>query len=136
MIKTLAAVVVLAFGLSVARAEDRVPREQCLKIACQLSLDLKQMLNTPIPTDPDIKRPVALVRDEHGAMLLPECKLSADTFAKAGTEPASIGQMWMHKIAPLRDNQLVPPAELQLITVGADPRARTVAPCRAGGPQG
>ena len=86
MKRTLLAAVLLT-GLLSLQAQERLSREEALKYAFFTSVNLNQMLQTPIPTDPDVKRPVAMRDDEqHGGMVLPEAKLSADTFAKAGTE--------------------------------------------------
>ena len=80
-------VAVLLTGLLTVQAQERLSREEALEYAFFTSVNLKEMLQTPIPTDPDVKRPVAMRDDEqHGGMVLPESKLSADTFAKAGTE--------------------------------------------------
>ncbi|MFI5378412.1 MAG: hypothetical protein ACHRHE_03825 [Tepidisphaerales bacterium] len=128
MLRTVA-IALLVCACTFARAQERVPREQCLKAACQLSLDLKQLLDTPIPTDPDIKRAVAVARDEHAALVLPETKLSADTLAKAGKEPVSVGQLWLHKVLPLRDGQPVKVEELRMLNVGPADNQRTVAQC-------
>ncbi len=122
-------IALLVCTCTMARAQDRVPREQCLKIACQLSVDLKQLLDTPIPTDPDIKRSVAVAREEHGGLVMPETRLSADTLAKAGKEPVAIGQLWLHKIVPLRDGQPVKHEELRMLTVGPADNPRTTARC-------
>ena len=125
----------IAFALflctcTLVRAQERVPREQCLKAACQLSLDLKQLLDTPIPTDPDIKHAVGVAREEHGGLVMPETRLSADTLAKAGKEPTPIGQLWLLKILPLRDGQPVKAEELRMVTiVGPANSPRTVAQC-------
>jgi hypothetical protein len=85
--------------LSAAQAQESAPREEALKAAFVLSADLKQMLATPIPTDPDVKRPVAVRRGERGVLVLPECKLSAATIAKvAKDEVIPIGQLWMRGV--------------------------------------
>ena len=83
--KTFVLGTVILTGLVVipALAQDKLPREQALKYALVASGNLKEMLNTPIPTDPDVKR-VVVVRDgDYGGMLLPEAKLSAAGCARA-----------------------------------------------------
>ena len=122
--KTIITATVLITGLLAARAQERLPREEALKYACYASLDLKAMLGTPIPTDPDIKRPVAVRHDNHGLMVLPEAKLSAQTFAAAGEAVKPVGQLWLVNLAPMRDGQVVSSASLRMVHVrGGDQEA-------------
>ncbi len=123
------AIVLIVCACTLVRAQERVPRETCLKAACQLSLDLKQLLDTPIPTDPDIKRVVAVARDEHAGLVLPETRLTAETISKAGTEPTAVAQIWLHKVIPMRDGQPVAIDELKMVRVGPVDNPRTVARC-------
>jgi hypothetical protein len=116
MRSVLAAVLVLA-GFSAVQAQEAVPRDEALKIACQLCRDLPKMLATPIPTDPDVKRPVALRSDDRGLMVLPETKLRAAEIAKAGPEVMSLGQLWLLKAAPMVEGQLVKVEKLQIVSV-------------------
>ena len=109
----------LITGLLAAQAQERLPREEALKYACYASLDLKAMLGTPIPTDPDIKRPVAFKHENHGLMVLPETKLSAQTFAAAGETVKPAGQLWLVNLAPMRDGQVVSSDTLRMVHVRA-----------------
>ena len=83
--KTTTIAAVLLTGVLAVQAQERLPREEALKYAFIVSANLKEMLNTPIPTDPDVKRPVALRDGDYGGMVLPEAKLTAEKLAKAGT---------------------------------------------------
>jgi hypothetical protein len=122
----------LLAGLAAASAQEIVPREDALKAAFIVSADLKQMLATPISTDPDVKRPVALRQGERGALVLPECKLSAETLAKAGTEVVPVGQLWMRGLN-LQDDAAPPkPDKLLSVTVGAGDKTATVLLCALG----
>jgi hypothetical protein len=88
---TLLATALFATALS-APSQEKVGREECMKYALIVSANLKDMLNTPIPTDPDLKRPAAVKDEGCGAMVLPEAKLTAQTFAKVGKEVVPVGQ--------------------------------------------
>ena len=122
----------LAATLAAAQAQQSVPRDELLKVAFMVSLDLKQMLNTPIPTDPDVKRPVAVREGDHGAMVLPETKLSADTFAKAGQEVLPLGQLWLRKLTPQCDGQAAKPEKLRVVTVETGDRSEAAVLCALG----
>jgi hypothetical protein len=118
MKRTFIAAVLLA-GLLAAQAQEKMSREETLQIAFYTSLDLKAMLNTPIPTDPDVKRPVAVKDGDYGGMVLPETKLSADTFANAGKEAKSVGQLWLRGLAPMNAGEVVPASKLRTVHVQA-----------------
>jgi hypothetical protein len=106
-------------GLLAVQAQERMPREEALKVALFVSTDLKEMLNTPIPTEPDIKRPVAIQDDDYQLMVFPEYKLSADTFAKAGKEPKPVGQLWLHNLVPENGGQRAPRSKLHAVHLHA-----------------
>ena len=118
MKRTLIAAVLLT-GLLAVQAQEKMSREETLQIAFYTSLDLKAMLNTPIPTDPDVKRPVAVKDGDYGGLVLPEAKLSADTFANAGKEAKSVGQIWLRGLAPMNAGEVVPASKLRTVHVNA-----------------
>jgi len=127
----LAAVIILA-GCSAARAQEALSREEALKAAFRLCSDLPKMLDTPIPTDPDIKRPVGLHADNRGLLVLPESKLGLDAVAKAGPDAVSIGQLWLLKVAPAVEGQPVKPDRLQIVNVSGEKETAAVALCALG----
>ena len=110
---------VLLTGLLAVQAQEKMSREETLQVAFFTSLDLKAMLATPIPTDPDVKRPVAIKDGDFGGMALPEAKLSADTFANAGKEAKSVGQLWLRGLAPMNAGEVVPGSKLRTVHVNA-----------------
>jgi len=126
------AVSVILACVSAAQAQQALSREEALKCAFLVSADLKQMQNTPIPTDPDVKRPVACRRDDYIALALPETKLSADLLAKLGKETMPVGQLWLHKLAPVCDGQAAADDQLRQVTVTVPQGQATVALCALG----
>ena len=119
-------------GLTTAQAQEQLPRQEALKYAFILSADLPAMLKTPIPTDPDVKRPVALRDGDYGGMVLPESKLNAAVFAKAGKEAAAVGQLWLLKLVPLSDGQPVAASKLRMVEVKSEDAQATVCCCALG----
>ena len=117
-------------GFTTAQAQEQLSRQETLKYACIVSANLAEMLKTPIPTDPDVKRPVALHDGDYGGMVLPETKLRAEVFAKAGKEAAPVGQLWLLKLVPLSDGQPVPASKLRMVEVKSED-ARATVPCCA-----
>lgn len=127
----LAAVLVLA-GCSAVQAQEALPREESLKIAFPMCRDLPKMLATPIPTDPDVKRPVGVHGDGRGLMVLPETKLRLAELAKAGPEVMPIGQLWLHKLAPVVEGQPAKADKLLTVNVGGEKEGMTPALCALG----
>ncbi len=131
MKKTLMLSVVLVALVS-TQAQEKLPREETLKYAFITCVNLKQMVGTPIPTDPDVKRPVALKDGEYGGMVLPESKLTADVLTKAGKDVVPVGQLWMVKLAPMNDGQVVPAEKLRMVHLSSGDREGDVPCCALG----
>ncbi len=112
-----------------APGQEKLSREECLKYAFAAAGNLKEMLATPIPTDPDVKRPVAVRDGDYGGMLLPESKLAAETFAKAGKTPMAIGQLWLVKVAPVSDAGVIGESKLRMVHVTHGDQEADVACC-------
>ncbi len=122
----------LIAGLTTTQAQELLSRQEALKYAFVVSADLPAMLKTPIPTDPDVKRPVAARDGNYGAMVLPETKLTADVFSKAGKEAAPVGQLWLLKLVPLADGQPAPASKLKMVEASSDEGQATVPCCALG----
>jgi hypothetical protein len=123
---------VLLTGLLAVQAQEKLSRAEALQIAFFASSDLKAMLSTPIPTDPDIKRPVGVKDGDYGVMVLPETKLSADVFAKAGKEAKPVGQLWLRNLAPESEGQRVPQSKLRTVHVRARDQEADAVCCALG----
>lgn len=119
----------LLAGLSSASAQERLSREDALKFAFMVSLDLKQLQGTPVPSDPDIKRPVVFRDGDYGCLLMPETKLTAEALEKAGKEPLIIGQLWLHKLAPMLEGRPVDANRLRMAKVKHEEGSATVPQC-------
>ncbi len=107
-------------ALSAAQAQEQLSRSEALKYAFIVSANLGEMLKTPIPTDPDVKRPVAAREGEYGAMVLPETKLNLAAFAKPGKEGVAVAQLWLLKLVPMNDGQPVSSDKLRLVSVNSE----------------
>lgn len=123
---TLLATVQLVF------AQERLPREEALTYAAAVSADAKQLKGTPIATDVDVQQPVALRDGDYGGMVLPEKKLSAEALAKADQKVLPIGQLWLHKLTPMRDGEAIEADKLRLVAVNLNGESVTVPQCALG----
>ena len=122
----------LLASLAASQAQENLPREEALKVAFIVSADLKQLLSTPIPTDPDVKRPVAVRAGDRGGLVLPECKLTAGVLAKAGKDVVPLGQLWLRHAVPQSEGQPVSQAKLLTVTVGSGDKASAACLCALG----
>lgn len=113
-------------------AQDKLSREESLKYAFIACNNLKAMLDTPIPTDPDVKRPVAIRHENYGGLVLPESRLSAQSFAIAGKEAVAVGQLWLVKLAPLSAGQAVAADRLRTVHIVAGDQEADVVLCAVG----
>ena len=118
--------------LPLAYAQEKLEREETLRYAFIVAADLKQLQATPIPTDVDVKQPVAMRDGEFGGMVLPEAKLSADAIAKAGEKVVPSGQLWLLKLTPMRDGEAVAASKLCMVTLRHEGDEAKVAQCALG----
>jgi len=127
-------------GGGMAGSQEPMPRDEALKAAFTACQDLEKMLGTPIPTDPDVKRPVGVRAEGRGLMVLPESKLSLDQLAKAGAEVVPVGQLWLLKIAPTVEGRPANSDRLKTVNLTIDQGDVTLTLCalavrKAGGGQ-
>ena len=118
--------------LALASAQEKLSREETLRYAFVVAGDLKQLQATPIPTDVDVKQPVAVRDGDFGGMVLPEAKLSADAIAKAGEKVVPIGQVWLLKLAPMKDGEAVAASKLRMVTLTHEGDQVKVSQCALG----
>ena len=131
--KSIFVTIAILSTLQLVSAQQRLPREEALKYAAIVSADVKQLKGTPIATDVDTQKPVALREEDYGGMVLPQKELNAESLAKTGKdEVVPIGQLWLHNLAPMCDGEAVASGKLRLVTVSADGTDATVPQCALG----
>ena len=118
--------------LALASAQEKLSREETLRYAFVFAGDLKQLQATPIPTDVDLKQPVAIRDGDFGGMVLPEAKLNADAIAKAGEKVVPVGQLWLRKLTPMQDGEAVGASKLRMVTLSHEGDQVKVAQCALG----
>lgn len=119
---------ILLLQATPAAAQEQLPRVEALKYAFAVAADLGAMLKTPVPTDPDLKRPVAVREGDYGAMVLPEAQLTAAALQKPGKEVLPVGQLWLLKLVPMKEGRPVPADSLRCVDVTTDEGGARV-PC-------
>jgi hypothetical protein len=116
-------------SLQLISAQEKLSREEALAYARAVSADAKQLNSTPIATDVDADQPVALKDEDYGGMVLPQKGLKLETLAQAGKTAVPIGQLWLHKLTPMRDGEAVSRDNLRIVTVKAEGEEATVPQC-------
>jgi hypothetical protein len=119
-------------SLQLVTAQEKLPREEALKYAFIVAADLKQLQGTPIPTDVDVKYPVAIHEGDFGGLVLPEAKLNAEGIAKASDKVVPIGQLWLLKLVPMSDGEAVPSSKLRMVTLRHEGDEASVPQCALG----
>jgi hypothetical protein len=126
-------VAALLGALQLVGAQERLSQDEALQYAKAVSKDAKQLQGTPIATDVDAQKPVALREGEFGGMVLPQKELDAEKISKAGKDEVTpIGQLWLLKLTPMRDGEAVSSSKLRLATVEAEGTEVTVPQCALG----
>jgi hypothetical protein len=124
--------ITLLSTLALASAQEKLSREEALRYAFVVAGDLKQLQATPIPTDVDVKQPVAVRDGDFGGMVLPEAKLNADAIAKAGEKAVPVGQLWLLKLTPMREGEAVAASKLRMVTLSHEGDQVKVSQCALG----
>jgi hypothetical protein len=122
----------LLAAVQLGSAQEKLSRDQALKYASRVSADLKQLAGTPIPTDVDAQQPVAVQDGEYGGLVLPQKNLTAANLAQAGETVVPIGQLWLHRLTPMKDGEAVPSEKLRLATVIEAGEKTTMPQCALG----
>jgi hypothetical protein len=110
-------VLTLLIGFSLAQAQERLSREEALRLAKLVGADTQQLQGTPIPSSVDLEQPVVVRDGEMGGMVLPEAKLSAEELTKAGDKIVAIGQLWLRGLTLMHDGEGVAEAKLRMAKV-------------------
>lgn len=124
------ALVTLLAGLTttIAQAQDRLSPDEALRYAELVGTVQAELKGVPAATAVDLKQPVAVREGDYGLMVLPAVQLSEDVLAKAGADIVPVGQLWLHKLAPLAHGQVIAKDKLKLVTVSGGAGSATV-PC-------
>lgn len=114
------------------QAQDRLTQDEARRYAALVGTVQTELKGAPAAGTVDLKQPVAVRDGEYGLMVLPAEKLSAETLAKAGRDLVPVGQLWLHKLAPLVDGQVIAESKLKLVTVSGSEGSATVPCCNLG----
>lgn len=103
-----------------AAAQERIPAEDAQKIARMLVDHAGKVKDPQVKTDADPGKAFGLKKDQHGALVIPDKKLSAELLAKVGKDVVPVGQLWFKKVAPIVNGAPAADAALRIVTVPHD----------------
>lgn len=118
--------------LTAARAQERLPREEALRYAALAGANTNQLCSTPVATDVDLQKPVAIRDEDFGGMVLPQKNLTEAKLKETGEAIVPLGQLWLRNLTLVREGQALPASKLRIATVDADGEAHKVPQCVLG----
>ena len=130
--KSLIITLTVIAGVQWLPAQEKIPQEEAVKYAAVLGTDPKLLSGTPIATDVDLLKPVAVREGEFAGMVLPQKGLKAEGLAPKGKDVIPLGQLWLLNLTPVRDGAGVPSEKLLLATVTRRGEERTLPKCALG----
>jgi hypothetical protein len=96
--KSLALLLAVCALASSARAQEVIALDQAQKIAQKLATVYTASNDQPFTVTIDVDKPAGLKGGDAGLIVLPDRKLSAETFANAGKTVTPVGQLWTYHV--------------------------------------
>ena len=115
----------LTLAAGAARSEDTVSDEEARKVGGLFASKARDLTGLPLATDVDPDKSRAVRSGEHGALVMPDRRLTSEAIAAAGRDAKPVGQLWMHKVTPIVDGQAVPADKLRQVSVDVRDEERT-----------
>src|SRR5262249_13339328 len=87
-----------------AAAQERIPDDHAKMIAKPL-VEASAKVKGPLTVDVDADKPYAKRKDDHGALVLPATKLTAELITKAGKDIVPIGLLYVRELSLIREDK-------------------------------
>jgi hypothetical protein len=126
-----AALGLLLVAAGVARAQERLSRDEAQKYAKLFVESARNVGEAPLKAEVDADKPVAMRHENHGLMIIPAKGLTEESI-KAGKDVTPVAQLWFHNLAPVVDGQAAPADRLRVATVAIDGQDHSFPVCYAG----
>ncbi|MBX3745572.1 MAG: hypothetical protein KF833_09715 [Verrucomicrobiae bacterium] len=127
--KSIPILLTLVVSHQLVSAQEKLSREEALYYARAVAPHATQVQGLPVATEVDLTRPVAMREEDYGGLVLPQKGLTVETLAAAGETPVPVGQLWFHRLAPVRHGEAVPRSALRMVTVRTQGDEATVPQC-------
>jgi hypothetical protein len=130
---TALAALVAGLAANPTLAQERLSPEETRPYAEMVGSVQSELRNAPCITPVDLQRSVAMRDGEYGVMVVPAVRLSGEALSKVEAgETLPVGQLWLLRLAPLVDEQVVANERLQLVAVSGSEGSATVPCCTLG----
>jgi hypothetical protein len=118
------AIVCLAFLVSLAAGQDRLPQDEAQRYAKVCVGQAGRLADAQIEMDVDSEKACAVRGEGGGAMAVPDKKLTREKLLKAGEGVVPVGQVWLRKWTAVVGGKPVPKDRLRIVTVNVDDKDR------------
>ncbi len=124
--KTLIAIVSIIAFAGTAAAQDGIPLGDAQRIARKFVATVEAFNEQPFTVEADGDKPSGVKGGEAGVIVVPDKRLSAESFAKAGKEYTPVGQFWARKVMLVTGGRPVASDKLRIATMGDGERSSEV----------
>jgi hypothetical protein len=115
--KKLAAVAILAVSIATVQAQERVPQQDAERLAKLFAAQAGRLSDLQIKSEVDPSKPFSVAKDDLGALIMPDRKLTGDMLRKARKDVIPVGQLWLRNLTCVADGKPTPNDRLRLVTV-------------------
>jgi hypothetical protein len=129
--KTTLLALALLLGVRSAAAQERIPDDHAKMIAKSL-VEASAKIKGPLTVEVDADKPFAKRKDEHGAMVLPAKKLTAEMIDKAGADIVPIGLLYVRQLSLMAEDKLLPVEKMHEVSFKHNENEVTVHLCYLG----
>src|SRR5437870_5109989 len=111
------AMVSLALLAGRAGAQERIAPEVAQKFARLFVEQAAKLDDLQLKLQPDPDKACGLKKDDVGALIIPDKRLSAQALQKAGKEAIPVGQLWVRQLTAVVNDQPVANDRLRIVTI-------------------
>jgi hypothetical protein len=115
--KHLLALAAIVLTSSVAVAQERINPDEAERFARLFVTHTAKLDNLQVKADVDPARPYGIKKDDIGALVIPDKRLTEKTLQEVGAEVVPIGHLWMRNLSIVVGNQPAPTDRLRVVTV-------------------
>ena len=109
-----------------AFAQDAIPFDEAQRIAQKLASTPSASSDQPFTVEADADKPVGLKGGDAGVIILPDKRLTVETFAHATKTITPVAQLWSYKVNLTSNGKSVESGKLRVITVSDGDKSRDV----------
>jgi len=98
-------------------AQELLPKEEAKSYAELTRKNPKLLETAPLKCEVDMENPVAIRDGDYGGMLLVDKNFTAEKFGQLVNKRLPVAELWLYHLGPMRNGELVPNTELNIIAL-------------------